>query len=176
MASETPKKLYGKENLKSSISRCRLCNCVADPKHSKSLFRKQNLQIGRNAEIFYGAKLPQQDDLPRHICGPCERRLNNAIQFRKVIADTQRELHANLRTKRCVELSPSVNPSTKVQAAGISRRRRSIDFSASATDCQTQNVKTVSVYLVLFSFIIFIVSLVCTNSKNEKIPTISHMH
>ena len=155
MASETPKKLYRKENLTGSISRCRLCNCVADPKHSKSLFRKQNHEIVRNAEIFYGADLPEKDELPRRICGPCERRLNNAIQFRKVIAETQRKLHADLRAKRCVELSPSVNPPTKVQAARISRHQRSIHFNAAATDSHTQNVKSVSIYLLLFPLIIF---------------------
>ena len=57
------------------------------------------------------------------------RRLKNAIEFRKVIIDTQRALSENVRVKRCVELSPSVaKPSAKVRAAGTSRRR-SIDFT-----------------------------------------------
>jgi hypothetical protein len=130
MASETPKKLYGKENLTVSFSRCRLCNSVTNSKHRKSLFRKQNQEIICNTKIFYGVDLPDKDELPRHICGACERCLNNAIQFRKVIAETQRKLQADLRAKRCVELSLSVNPPRKVQAVAISCHRRSIDFNA----------------------------------------------
>ena len=49
---DTLKKLYGKEKLSSTISRCRLCNCVALPKHSKDLFRKQNKDILCKAEVF----------------------------------------------------------------------------------------------------------------------------
>ena len=126
---ETPKKLYKKQESRASISRCRLCNTVADPKHSKNLYRKQSETTLRNAEIIFGGKLRQESTLPHQICAPCERRLKNAIEFRKVIIDTQRALSENVRVKRCVELSPSVaKPSAKVRAAGTSRRR-SIDFT-----------------------------------------------
>ena len=126
---ETPKKLYKKQESKASISRCRLCNSVADPKHSKNLYRKQSETILRNAEMIFGGELRQESTLPHQICAPCERRLKNAVEFRKVIINTQRALNENVRAKRCVELSPSVEkPSAKVRAAGTSRRR-SIDFT-----------------------------------------------
>ena len=86
---DTPKKLYAKEKAPGSILRCILCNCVALPIHSKGLFCKQNQDILRSAELFYGANLPQQAELPDGICAACERRLNNAMKFRKVIAETR---------------------------------------------------------------------------------------
>lgn len=134
---ETPKKLYKKQDFGASISRCRLCNCVADPKHSKNLFRKQSETTLRNAEIIFGGKLRQESSLPHQICTPCERRLKNAIEFKKVITDTQRALAENVRAKRLVELSPSVaKPPAKVRAAGT-LRRRSIDFTL-ADETSTQ--------------------------------------
>ena len=55
------------------------------------------------------------------------------MQFRELIAATQRDLSQNGRAKRCVEHSPSVAKSVPkvrglVRAAGTSRRR-SIDFT-----------------------------------------------
>ena len=78
---DTPKKLYSKEKSSGSILRCRLCNSVTVPKHSKGLFRKQNEDILRSAEMFYGANLPQETELPERVCAACERRLNNAMKF-----------------------------------------------------------------------------------------------
>ena len=141
---ETPKKLYKKQDFGASILRCRFCNCVADPKHSKNLFRKQSETTLRNAEIIFGGELRQESSLPHQICAPCERRLKNAIEFKKVITDTQRALAENVRAKRLVELSPSVaKPPAKVRADGT-LRRRSIDFTL-ADEASTQI--SVSAYL-----------------------------
>ena len=133
---QTPKKVYKKDDSKSNASRCRLCNCVADPKHSKNLFRRQNQSILRDAEIIHGGDLRQEDDLPCRICGPCERRLHNAIQLKKVINDTQQLLMQTVRTKRCIEISPSVTLPAKVRASGTSRRR-SLDFEQPQTTTST---------------------------------------
>ena len=89
---DKPKKLCRKEKSSGSILRCRLCNSVTLPKHSIGLYRKQNEDILRSAEIFYGANLPQETELPERICAACERRLNNAMKFRKVIVETQHTL------------------------------------------------------------------------------------
>lgn len=125
---DTPKKYY-KKSVSTDISRCRLCNSVVDRTHSKNLFRSSNLTILRNVEQIYGCALPQENFLPYLICRPCERRLNNAIQFKNTIVETQRSLQNDLRAKRCKELSPSVTKlSTKIHAAGAGPRRRSIDF------------------------------------------------
>ena len=146
---ETPKKLYKKQDSGADISRCRLCNCVADPKHSKNLYRKQSATTLRNAEIIFGGELRQESTLPHQICAPCERRLNNAIAFKKVIVDTQRALTENVRAKRVVELSPSVaKPPAKVRAAGT-MRRRSIDFTL-ADEIPTQIPVSAYLHIMLF--------------------------
>lgn len=159
MASKsTPKKHYKKGEFTGtgSISRCRLCNCVADPKHSKSLFLRKNQAILHNAEKIFGGELPQESNFPAHICAPCERRLNNAIQFNKVITETQKALAENVRTKRCVDISPTVVRPTKVRAAGNSRRR-SIDFNVSADDTQSTSPILVSNQELFFCPIYYLI-------------------
>ena len=155
----TPKKLYTKQKESKVESRCRLCNRITDPSHSKNIFRVQNQAILRNAEIFYGANLSQDSNLPHLICAPCERRLKNVTEFKKVITDTQRELQENLRTKRCVEISPSISrPSAKVRAAGTTSRR-SIDFSLALVQSQTDQrkaVNPVSITALSCNYILFI--------------------
>lgn len=86
--------------------------------------------------------MPQESDFPAHIGAPCERRLNNAIQFTKVITETQKVLAETVGTKRCVDISPTVVRPTKVRAAGSSRRR-SIDFSIVLTDDHTQSASPI---------------------------------
>jgi hypothetical protein len=124
---DTPKKHYKKTSISAEISRCRLCNSVGDPRHCKKLFGKSNRIVLNNAEIIYGGVLPQQDGLPHLICRSCERRLNNAIQLRSTIEETQQSLQKDMRSKRCLEVSPSVTkPPVKVHSA--CSRRRSLDF------------------------------------------------
>ncbi|XP_028417518.1 uncharacterized protein LOC114541922 [Dendronephthya gigantea] len=136
MASKgTPKKYY-KNPSKSSvnISRCRLCNSVGDPRHCKGLFRDSNVAILRDVETIFGDKLPQSSNLPHLICRPCERRLKTAILLKKTIYETQQQLQEEIRAKRCVEISPSVDkPAPKVRATGITRRR-SIDFDIATSE------------------------------------------
>lgn len=57
MASKgTPKKFYKKRpESTGSISHCRLCNCIADPGHSKNLFRNGKQTTLRNAELRFMA-------------------------------------------------------------------------------------------------------------------------
>ncbi|XP_028416394.1 uncharacterized protein LOC114540402 [Dendronephthya gigantea] len=127
---DTPKKFYKKRSESTAnTSRCRLCNSVTDPNHSKRLFRANNKAILRNVESFFGSELIEHVELPRLICRPCERRLDNVVQFKKVIAETQSELQKIVRTKRCLDVSPSVlKPPVKLRSAGDLPRRRSIDF------------------------------------------------
>ena len=42
---DTPKKYYKNLSVATDISRCRLCNCVTDPGHSKNLFRDSHRQF-----------------------------------------------------------------------------------------------------------------------------------
>ena len=141
---DTPKKLYKKLSGSTVISRCRLCDySVADPNYSRNLFRDAN--ILRNAEAVYGGKLPQDTNLPHLACRACVRRLNNLSQYRNVITETQKKLTTeDVRTKRCLELSPSVaKPSAKVQATGGSRRR-SLDFATAGAPGQSESSLHVS--------------------------------
>jgi hypothetical protein len=81
-----PKKFYKKSNRRAHIYRAiaiyRLCNSVADLKHSKNLYWRQSETILRNTKIIFVGELRQESGFPHQICAPCERRLNNAIQFR----------------------------------------------------------------------------------------------
>ena len=156
---DTPKKLYRKQTDSKVIPRCRLCNSVSDPHRCKNLFKEQNRLILRNAEVIYGGDLIRHDGLSYLVCAPCERRVNNAIQFKKVIVETQRVLRDEVTTKRCVELSPSIKKTAKARAVGSSRRR-SIDFTdraASESQAKEQDVNPtpVSIFIVYnYNFII----------------------
>ena len=100
-----------------------------------------------------------------------ERRLKNAVEFRKVI-NPQRASNENVCAKRCVELSPSVEkPSAKVHAAGTSCRR-SIDFTLAD---ETRSESSVSIkfnrYDIAFflfpeSFDVLITLNILRNEKN----------
>ena len=138
MASKgTPKKFYKKPSGTTVISRCRLCNSVTEPNYSRNLFRDPN--ILRNAEAVYGGKLPQVANLPHLVCRACVRRLNNFSQYRSIVTETQKRYTEDIRTKRCLELSPSVvKPSAKVQATGGSRRR-SLNFTDADAGRQTES-------------------------------------
>lgn len=140
---ETPKKFC--RNAATNLSSCRLCKAVFDSKHCKNLYKSYNRAILKNAEEIYGNVLPQDDNLPHLICRPCERRVGNTIQFKRMIVETQRSLEQGCRTKRCVEISPSVvEPPGKMRSSGdsssLSRRRRSLDFNE--TDTQVPVLRT----------------------------------
>ena len=86
---DTPKKLYVRSAFKDVISSCRLCKSVVDKRHSKDLFSAKNRLILSNAQVLYGKDLHKDSALPHLICRPCERRLENAIKFKKIIEETQ---------------------------------------------------------------------------------------
>ena len=102
MAKNTPKKLYGTQNLENS-SCCRLCKSVGDPALRYNLFSKTNSEILALAEHIYGRSLPKVEGLPQLICRPCERRLRNFSTFKKTIFETQTTL---TKFKRCSKDSP----------------------------------------------------------------------
>ena len=140
---DTPKKFYtikGKEV--TAISSCRLCSSIVDPHHAKSLQKGNNLQILKDAEDVYGNRLPKSENLPHLICRPCERRVKNTKQFKNLISETQRSLEQSSRSKRCVELSPSVvKPPLKARTVSQptgSGRRRSLDFDVLDTQPAAQ--------------------------------------
>lgn len=142
---QTPKKI-------SAISRhvntscCRLCKSVGDISHSKNLFAKNNRALLATAEELYGACLSQSEDLPRVICRPCERRVNNFKAFKNAITETQKCFE---RIKRCIEVSPSAPrmlKSSRVNEPSIVRRsRRGINFG----DEQPSGKVSKAIYLFL---------------------------
>lgn len=147
---DTPKKFYSKSGFTKRSSSCRLCKSVVDRRHSKDLFNATNCVILNNAQVIYGGNLHKDSALPHLICRPCERRLDNAIKFKKTIAETQESLEKETRKKRCLELSPStIQPSSTVARTSIglsdSSRRRSLDFK-SGSDSEP-GPSNVSLYL-----------------------------
>lgn len=137
-AKETPKKRYFKSiTAEVYSSSCRLCKAVVDKNHCRDLFKPSiaNRAILKNVESIFGDNLPRDNSLLHLICRPCERRLTNAIAFKNVIIKTQKSLEAEIHSKRCLEISPSVVPSTSRVRASVSSltsgRRRSLDFTES---------------------------------------------
>ncbi len=95
-AKDTSKKLYFKSASTEVYSlSCRLCKAVVDRDHCRDLFGPKNRLILKNAEAFY--------------------------KFKNVIAETQKSLQQETRSKRCLDRSPSVaQPSSRVRMPGSS--------------------------------------------------------
>ena len=136
-AKETPKKRYLKSiTAEVYSSSCRLCKAVVDKNHCRDLFKPSNRAVLKNVENIFGDNLPRDNSLPHLICRPCERRRTNAIAFKNVIIETQKSLEAEIHSKRCLEISPSVvQPSTSRLRGSVSSltsgRRRSLNFTES---------------------------------------------
>ena len=144
--------------LDSSIdsSSCRLCRAVGDTSHHKNIFKPTNRALLKIAEQICGHPIVYDANLPHLICRPCERRLNNAMAFQKVIVETeqffrQRE-STQTRFKRCVGVSPSASQPPRSRrhtfAVGSSVKpaaRTSLSFDS----CQEsgQNIKVSMHYL-----------------------------
>ena len=125
---ETPVKVYGK-TVSNSNSMCRLCCGIYEPKYTKNLYHKGNVELLCYAETIYGGKLPNEDCLPRLVCRPCERRIENFKKFRNVVCENQKSM---LQKKRCIVISPSA-PTVKAKVARTSAERRSSRRSLSFT-------------------------------------------
>ena len=154
-------KIYSRSTSTETSSSCRLCKAVVDRRHSKDLFSATNRAILTNAQNIYGRALTQDQALPHLICRPCERRLDNAIKFKKVIEETQKSLESVTRSKRCIEISPSVTqPSTsRVRASNIGgSSRRSLDFTKSfPSDVSTNLLSCMNNSHPLFPFSAFLI-------------------
>ena len=123
----TPKKVYAASS-HVTTSCCRLCKSVGDIAHSKNLFAKNNRALLAAAEELYGGSFSQSELLPRLICRPCERRVNNFKAFKNTITETQTSFE---RIKRCIEVSPSAPQalkSSKLNEPLVVRSRRGINF------------------------------------------------
>ncbi|XP_028417603.1 uncharacterized protein LOC114542053 [Dendronephthya gigantea] len=138
---ETPKKLYPKSDLLSEC-KCRLCAGVFDKKHCKNLFLVRNKSLLCVAEFVNGGTLANEDGLPKLLCRPCERRLDNFAKFRRIVTETQSSLTSK---KRCInESSPSVamssiKSSRTSEADGSVGSRRSLSFDT-AIDSTLQEI------------------------------------
>ena len=135
---ETPKKVYKSCNVSSKT--CRLCRSVGDVKYLKNLYNKANVGLLSMVEALYGGKLPCQDELPRLVCRPCERRLNNFKSFKTLVCASQT---AFFRTKRCIDISPSAPTSNlkrgKINVTNIATRGcRGLSFGGSDTSLSTE--------------------------------------
>ena len=124
---ETPRK-YSRSV--TSDSSCRLCCSVEDKSHSKNIFKKNNRELLTLARTLSGEQLLQHQNLPELICRPCERRLVNFKSFRGKIQESQKKFEQS--SKRCVELSPSVNPNNPKIA------RRESNLSSQTASARTR--------------------------------------
>jgi hypothetical protein len=94
-----PKEILQKKESTANISRCRLCNSVADPKHSKNLYRRQSETILRNAEIIFVGELRQESGFVHQICALCDD-----VKEGSTMPYKSGSLSKNIRAKRCVGL------------------------------------------------------------------------
>ena len=126
-STQTPKKVYAPSS-HVNLSCCRLCKSVGDISHLKNLFAKNNRALLASVEELYGGSLSQIELLPRLVCRPCERRVNNFKAFKNIITETKQSFE---RVKRCIEVSPSSAPrtlkSSKVNEP-VRRSRRGLNF------------------------------------------------
>ena len=154
---ETPKKAYRSLNLSIDSSSCRLCRAVGDTSRRKNIFKPTNRALLKIAEQICGHPILYDANLPHLICRPCERRLNNAIEFRKVIVETEQLFHqaefSQTRFKRCVDVSPSVSqpPRSRHHASAVSSSakpaaRTSLSFD-SCQEISGQNIEVSMHYL-----------------------------
>ena len=123
----TPKKVYAAHG-HVNTSCCRLCKSIGDIAHSKNLFAKNYRALLTAAEELYGRSFSQSELLPRLICRPCERRVNNFKAFKNTITETQTSFE---RIKKCIEGSPSAQralKSSKLNEPSIVGSHRGINF------------------------------------------------
>ena len=141
----TPKKFYPVLD-GIDLSSCRLCGSIGDSKHCKNLFKPANAVILVEVEKVHGNVLLRDKGLPQLICRPCERKVNNASNLKKVIANTQQLLiQKTTRSKRCIDISPSA-PLPKVKT------RRGKKLTKKALNFETDAASSSSISQVIFKF------------------------
>ena len=131
---ETPKKVYRALDSAIDPSSCRLCQAVGDANHRKNIFNPSNRALLKIAEQLCGHRIVQDSCLPHLLCRPCERRLNNTLQFQKVILEAENMFlerqSTNTRVKRCVEVSPSISRPAKSRLTSMPSARTSLAFDS----------------------------------------------
>ena len=138
---ETPKKVYSSHKNSIDTKSCRLCRTIGDSSHRTNIFKPGNHELLEIAERLYGHAFRRDAGLPSTVCRPCERRLKNAISFQTVITNSQQEFEESqpreVRIKRCLEISPSLQrPSKVISVSAVVKdtsksktiRKRSLDF------------------------------------------------
>lgn len=152
---ETPKKAYRASNSSIDSSSCRLCRAVGDTSRRKNIFKPSNRALLKIAEQICGHPIVYEANLPHLICRPCERRLNNTVDFQKVIVETEQSFHqsesSQTRFKRCVDVSPSISqpPRSRQATSATPSARTSLSFDSCQESSQNIEVSThyLSVYL-----------------------------
>ena len=78
--------------------------------------REKKKKLLNVIEKLTGIVVCTKDKLPKTVCRSCQKKLSNYFKFREMCINTQLDgLSANLRRKRCKELSPTATekPRTK---------------------------------------------------------------
>ena len=147
---------------------CRLCRSLGDSSHRTNIFKASNQELLKIAEHLYGHALRKEPGLPSLVCRPCERRLKHAIDFRNVISKSQQEFERSktteIRTKRLVEVSPSIQKPSKSRTVGTDtsarKARMSLDFS-SAEVGEELSTAMGDLHVQVCSFIVICFFLLC---------------
>ena len=121
-----------------------LCCGVYDPKHTKNIYHKANVKLLALAETVFGDKLLNEDYLPRLLCRPCERKLDNFSKFKNMVCENQTSM---MKKKRCLNISPSA-PITEGKRAKTnigekspaSRRGLSFTFDKEVTQSEVCSI------------------------------------
>lgn len=155
---ETPKKVCRSLDPSIDLSSCRLCGAVGDPSHWKNIFKPSNQVLLKIAEILCGYPIVQDSSLPRLVCRPCERRLNNCLELQKVIQKTegliQQRLKDSTRVKRLASVSPSIyRPQKSRISSSKSPARTSLSFNVGQEGSSLNPDKEV-IWLISHSYLL----------------------
>lgn len=156
---ETPKKAYRASNSSIDSSSCQLCRAVGDTSRRENIFKPSNRALLKIAEQIFRHPIVYEANLPHLICRPCECRLNNTVDFRKVIVETEQSFRqsesSQTQFKCCVDVSPSIyQPPRSCQAStsAAPSARPSSRTSLSFDSCQesSQNIEVSTHYLPVY--------------------------
>ena len=165
---ETPKKTYVSFATNIDPKSCRLCRSLGDSSHRTNIFKASNQELLKIAEHLYGHALRKEPGLPSLVCRPCERRLKHAIDFRNVISKSQQEFERSktteIRTKRLVEVSPSIQKPSKSRTVGADtsarKARMSLDFSSAEVGKELSTAMG-DLHVQVCSFVVICFFLLC---------------
>ena len=151
-------------NLSIDSSSCRLWRAVGDTSRHKNIFKPTNRALLKIAEQICGHPILYDVNLPHLVCRPRERRLNNAIEIRKIIVETKQLFHqaelSQTSFKCCIDVSPSVSQPPRsrhhtsvVSSSAKPAARTSLSFD-SCQEISGQNIEICCICMFIYESVI----------------------